>query len=339
MAAPAAIVDQEGIIGLAFGFWSAKVLLSAVELGVFGVLARRPLSSAELAAVIGVHPRGALDFFDSLVAAGLLQRTGDEYANGPAASLYLVPEAPGYIGGLLEMGSARLYPVWGKLTDALRTGQPQNEAKDGSDYYENLGHDNVRLGRFLRGMAGLSKAAAQGIAQKFHWRLYATFADLGGAQGTLAVELATTHGHLRGITFDLPAVAPFFDECVRAAGLQERLTFQAGDFFTDPLPQADVYVLGHVLHNWSLEDKRRLLQRAYDKLSVGGRLVVHEALIDDERRENLFGLLGSLNMLLVTPAGFAFTGSECASWMREVGFKDIRVEHLSGPDWMIVGLK
>jgi hypothetical protein len=117
------------------------------------------------------------------------------------------------------------------------------------------------------------------------------------------------------------------------------LRFYPGDFFEDPLPAADVLVMGHILHDWDLHEKRLLLEKAYEALPEGGALIVYEALIDDERRENAFGLLMSLNMLIETPAGFDFTGEDCSSWMRDAGFRETYVEHLVGPDSMVVGIK
>jgi SAM-dependent methyltransferase len=225
------------------------------------------------------------------------------------------------------------------LTDALRSGLPQNEAKEEKDYYGNLGRDQDRLRTFLRGMTGLSMMASQSIAQRFPWHEYSSFVDLGGAQGTLAIQLAKTHEHLTGINFDLPAVEPYFHEEVGRASLGHRVRFHGGDFFAERLPQADVLIMGHVLHNWSLAEKRILIRKAYDALPRGGALIVYEALIDEERNENRLGLLMSLNMLLVTSKGFVFTGSECKSWMNEAGFRSTRVEHLHGSDSMVIGLK
>ena len=153
------------------------------------------------------------------------------------------------------------------------------------------------------------------------------------------MQIALAHPHLAGGGFDLPSVRPVFEQYVARNGLSERLRFHAGDFFTDPLPAADVLVMGHILHDWDLDEKRRLLAKAYEALPAGGALIVYEALIDDERRENAFGLLMSLNMLIETPGGFDYTGADCLGWMREAGFREARVEHLTGPDSMVVGLK
>ena len=331
--------DVTRLLLLGLDFWKAKAVLSAVELGVFAQLSRGPLSAEELARALGLHGRGARDFFDALVALGILTRAEERYSNGFAAGEYLVPRKPSYMGGALELANSRLYPVWGKLTDALRTGLPQNEAQQESDYYGSLSRDRERLGMFLRAMTGLSMASSRAIARKFPWNNYQTFVDVGGAQGELSIELASRHPHLRGATFDLPPVQPFFEERVAQFGLGERLRYVAGDFFRDPLPEAQVVIMGHVLHNWSLEQKKILIARAFAALPTGGVLVIYEALIDDERRQNAFGMLMSLNMLLVTSGGFVFTGTECAEWLSEAGFRETRVEHLQGPDSMVIGQK
>jgi hypothetical protein len=241
---------------------------------------------------------------------------------------------------MLEMANARLYPFWGSLTEALRTGQMQNEAKGGEEnFFTALYADPARLEGFLKGMTGISMGAAMAIANKFPWNQYETFVDIGTAQGGLPVQVALAHDHLSGGGFDLPAIGPIFEEYVDSHGLSERLRFYPGNFFEDPLPKADVLVMGHILHDWPLEEKKILLGKAYEALPEGGALIVYEAIIDDERRENAFGLLTSLNMLIETPGGFDYTGAECSSWMREAGFRETYVEHLVGPDSMVVGTK
>lgn len=332
--------DPQALISLGLSFWSAKTLLSAVELGVFTELAGAPLAGDVLARRLGLHPRGARDFFDALIALKMLECSDGLYANTPLTDSYLDRAKPTYIGGILELANARLYPVWGALTEALRSGQPQNEAKEEEKgYYDNLCRDPVRLRNFLQGMTGLSMEASKGIAEKFPWPGYSTFVDLGGAQGVLSIQLATAHDHLMGGSFDLSPIGPFFDEYVASFGLERRLRFYPGDFFKDPLPAADVFIMGHVLHNWALEEKRLLIRKAYEALRPAGVLLVYEALIDDARSQNVFGLLMSLNMLLVTSGGFVFTGPECETWMREAGFSQTRVEHLVGPDSMVIGIK
>src|SRR5215207_5202728 len=329
----------EPILQLGLGFWGSKSLLSAVEIGLFTELAKGSLDFETLAERLMLHPRSARDFLDALVALGMLERDGARYANTPETDLFLDQAKPSYIGGILEMNNARLYAFWDSLTEALRTGQPQNEAKGGENFFTALYADPGRLEGFLKAMTGSSLGAAMAIANKFPWDKYETFVDVGTAQGGLPVQIALAHDHLSGGGFDLPPVAPFFEKYVDSHGLGDRLRFYPGDFFGDPLPKADVLVMGHILHDWNLEEKRLLLEQAYEALPEGGALIVYEALIDDERRENAFGLLMSLNMLIETPAGFDYTGADCSSWMRDVGFRETYVEHLVGPDSMVVGIK
>jgi hypothetical protein len=324
---------------LGVGFWGSKTLLSAVELGLFTELAKGSLDAGALSQRLGLHQRSSRDFLDALVALGMLQRIGDQYSNTPETDRFLDRTKPSYIGGLLEMANARLYPFWGSLTEGLRTGQPQNEIKSGRDAFEVLYQDPVRLRMFLQAMTGLSMGASVAIAQKFPWDQYQTFIDIGGAQGGLPVQVALAHAHLSGGSFDLPAVGPIFEEYVHSFGLDERLRFHPGDFFVDPLPPADVLIMGHILHDWNLEEKRLLLTKAYEALPRDGALIVYEAVIDDDRRQNAVGLLTSLNMLIETTGGFDYTGADCSGWMRDAGFRETRVEHLVGPDSMVVGIK
>jgi O-methyltransferase domain/Dimerisation domain len=332
-------LTPDGILQLGLSFWASKTLLSAVELGLFTELAKGPLDANTLADRLGVHPRSARDFFDALVALHMLERNGDSYSNTAETDLFLDREKPSYMGGMLEMANSRLYQFWGSLTEALRTGQPQNEIRQGQNLFAALYADEDRLKSFLKGMTGISLGAAIAIANKFPWKEYKTFVDVGTAQGGLAVQVALTHQHLRGGGFDLPAIQPVFEEYVNSQGLGDRLRFYPGDFFNDPLPNVDVIVMGHILHDWNLEQKRLLLSRAYEAIPKGGAVIVYDAIIDDDRRENAFGLLMSLNMLIETQEGFDYTGADCVSWMRDVGFREARVEHLLGPDSMVIGIK
>lgn len=333
-------LTSDGIMQLGMGFWGSKALLSAVELGLFTELAKAgPLDCAALTQRLGLHRRSARDFLDALVALGMLQRDGERYANTPETAQFLDQAKPSYIGGFLEMANARLYPFWGALTEALRSGSPQNEAKRGESFFPVLYADPTRLETFLRAMTSISLPSAQAIARQFPWAQHRTFLDIGCAQGGLPVQVALAHPHLSGGGMDLPVVRPIFDAYVRSQGLNERLRFHPGDFFRDPLPSAEVLVMGHILHDWDLEEKRKLLKKAYDALPPGGALIVYETLIDDDRRRNAMGLLMSLNMLIETPGGFDYTGADCQGWMRDSGFRETRVEHLVGPESMVVGLK
>ena len=332
-------LTPDRIMQLGFGFWGSKTVLTAVELGLFTELARKPLDAGALTKRLELHPRSARDFFDALVALGMLKRVGTRYANTSETALFLDRAKPSYVGGILEMANARLYPFWGSLTEGLRTGKPQNEVKTGEDFFGTLYADPQRLEGFLKAMTGLSQGTARAIAGKFPWKKYRSFADIGCAQGGVAVEISLAHKQLTGQGMDLPVVGPIFEAYARTKKVEKRLTFHPGDFFKDLLPKTDVLIMGHILHDWDLEEKMMLLRKAYEALPTGGALIVHEALIDDARKQNAFGLLMSLNMLIETHGGFDFTGADCTQWMKKVGFKQTKVEKLAGPDSMVIGIK
>jgi hypothetical protein len=322
------------------GFWASKTLLSAVEMELFTELARHPESGEALRDRLGLHPRSSQDFLDALVALGFLERDDGIYRNTPSTDLFLDKRKPSYVGGLLEMANHRLYRFWGGLTEALRTGQVQNEAKSGEmPFFEALYADPARLKEFLAAMTGLSHGANLAIATKFAWGEYETFVDVGTAQGDLAVQIALANEHLTGVGFDLPEVEPIFEDYVERNSVQDRVRFAAGDFFADALPKADVVLMGHILHDWSLDEKRTLIRKAHEALSDGGALIVYETIIDDDRSTNAFGLLMSLNMLIETEHGFDYTAADCMDWMRDAGFSTTRAEHLVGPDSMVIGVK
>jgi hypothetical protein len=241
--------SPEEIMQVGLGFWPSKVLLSAIEMGVFTLLAKQPGDLADLRSRLGLHPRSARDFFDALVALGFLKRDNGIYRNTPETEFFLDRGKPSYLGGFLEMANERLYPFWGHLTEALQTGLPQNEAKQGGNFFSALYADPARLAGFLHAMSALSRPANISIARQLPWPKYRSFADIGTAQGDLAVQIALHNPHLTGTGFDLGPVGPLFIDYVAAHGLSDRLRFVAGDFFADAFPQADVFLMGHILHD------------------------------------------------------------------------------------------
>ena len=328
------------ILQIGLGFWASKTLLSAVEMEVFTELAKHPADLETLTGRLGLHPRSSRDFLDALVALGFLERKDGIYSNAPETDLFLDKNKPSYVGGMLEMANRRLYMHWGHLTKALRTGQPQGEAgPNATETFAALYADPARLKNFLGAMTGVSRGANMAIAAKFPWAQYKTVTDLGPAQGDLLTQVATKNTHLTGTGLDLPEVGPVFEEYIEHHGLSSRVKFQPGSFFTDAIPSAEVIMMGHILHDWNLEEKRMLIRKAYEALPEGGAFIAYDAIIDDDRKKNAFGLLMSLNMLIETPGGFDFTGADCTGWMKEAGFRETRVEHLVGPDSMVVGTK
>ena len=329
-------VDPSHIMQVGMGFWASKTVLSAVELELFTKLGAGALSGEEIRELLGLHPRATYDFLDTLVALGFLQRTGDgedgRYENTADGAFFLDKQSPAYIGGILEMANARLYPFWADLTEALRTGQPQNEVKHtGSPVFEELYRDPARLEQFMLAMQGISLGPFNALAEKFDFSKFETVCDLGGATGQLCIILAARHPHLRCTSFDLPAVAPIAERHIAEAGVQDRVSVGGGDFFVDPLPKADVITMGLILHDWNLERKMQLIRSAYEALPEGGAFIVIENLIDDARRENAFGLMMSLNMLIEFGDAFDYTGADFAGWCKDAGFKDVSFLPLAGP--------
>jgi len=320
----------------AFAFWNAKTLLTAIEFDLFTQLGDQKMTGPELGKELGIHPRGIYDFFDALVAMKFLERDGDgpesRYFNNTSGKTFLVRTSPQYIGGILEMLNARLFKYWHDLPEALRTGEAQNEVKHGQKgIFETLYEDQPRLEQFLGAMAGISRFNYQALAEKFDFSSYETLCDAGGASGLLCIEVAKKNPHLKCTTFDLPPVAPIAEKSIDKAGLNDRVKVASGSFFEDDIPKADVITMGLILHDWDLEKKKLLVRKAYDALPEGGAFIAIESLIDDARRENVFGLLMSLNMLIETGSGFDYTGADFQGWCREVGFKRFEVLHLAGP--------
>ena len=329
-------LDPSHIMQVGMGFWPSKTVLSAVELELFTQLGDESMTGEEIGERLDLHPRGIYDFLDTLVALRFLERDGEgndgRYRNTPESAAFLDKRSPAYIGGILEMANARLYPFWGDLTDALRTGKPQNEVKHaGKSMFDELYSDPARLEQFMNAMQGISRGNFQALSEKFDFSNYKTLCDVGGATGVLCTTVATRHPHLQCTSYDLPVVVPIAERAIAAAGFSDRVTAASGDFFADPLPEADVITMGLILHDWNLDRKMHLIRAAYDALPEGGAFIVIENLIDDARRENAFGLMMSLNMLIEFGDAFDYTGSDFAGWCREVGFRDVEILPLTGP--------
>ncbi len=329
-------VNPGKIFEVGFAFWTSKVLLTAVELEVFTTLGDQQLTGEEIRKKLKWHERGVYDFLDTLVSMKFLNRVGNgptaKYSNTEETALFLDKNKSTYVGGILEMASQRLYRFWHDLPAALKTGQAQNEVKHSQKpMFEELYADLPRLEQFMGAMTGISRGNFQALAEKFDFSRYKTLCDVGGATGILSILAAKQHTHLNCITFDLPQVEPIAKKHIKKEGLEKRIQVVAGDFFKDQLPKADVITMGMILHDWNLQNKKHLIKLAYDALPKGGALIAVENIIDDARRENTFGLLMSLNMLIEFGDAFDFTFAEYKSWCQEIGFTKFELIHLAGP--------
>ena len=328
--------DPFSIMKTAFGFWESKVLLTAVEMELFTMLGLGSMTGKEIEKKLSLHPRGTYDFLDALVSMGFLDRDGDgpggRYMNTETSRQYLDKNGNTYLGGILEMLNTRLFKYWDDLPEALRTGKPQNEIKHSQKpLFEELYADIPRLEQFMGAMTGLSRQNFIALAQKFDFSKYRTLCDVGGAAGVLSIAVAEKHRNLVCTSFDLPVVEPIAKRSIEKAGLSDRIKTASGDFFKDPLPKADVITMGMILHDWNLEKKKHLIKSAFEALPPKGALIAVENIIDDARRENTFGLLMSLNMLIEFGDAFDFTGADFREWCGEAGFREFEVVHLMGP--------
>ena len=332
------------IMEVGMAFWPAKTLLSAVKLGLFTHLGRGSVTGHELQHSLGLHDRSNPDFFDTLVALKFLERDGDGpeslYRNTAETAAFLDQASPHYMGGFLEMANDRLYPFWNDLSEALKTGQPQNETKHGgAGVFEELYSKPERLEQFMDAMAGISAGNFMALAEKFDFSRYNTLCDVGGAAATLSMIVAGRHPHLQVTSADLPQATAIAAKKIAAAGLSDRVLAMNIDFFKDPLPSADVITMGMILHDWNLENKMMLIRKAYEALPEGGAFIAIETIIDDARRENAFGLMMSLNMLVEFGVAFDFTGADFDGWCKKAGFKRTEVIHLAGPASAAVAYK
>jgi len=328
----------------ATAFWASKVLLTAVELDIFTKLGEGAATAAELGKAAGLHPRGTYDFFDALVALKFLNRDGDgpsgKYRNTPETATFLNKKSPAYIGGMPEMLNSRLFGFWNGLGTALKTGQPQNETRHGGKpVFEAIYSNQASLGEFLGAMTGLQAANFAQLAEKFDFSRYHTVSDIGGALALLSRIVASRHPHLTFKSFDLPPVAPLAQKHVNAAGMQGRIEIVSGDFFVDPLPRADLITMGNILHDWNLEKKKILIKKVYEALPADGAFIAIENVIDDARRENAFGLLMSLNMLIELGDAFDYTGADFRTWCSEAGFRRFEIIPLAGPTSAAIAYK
>ncbi|MFB9235116.1 methyltransferase [Plantactinospora siamensis] len=326
--------DPQSILRLGTAFCEAKALLTGLEVRLFDHLHEAgPLAAAAIAERLSLHLRGVPHFLDLLVTMNVLTRSEDGYANSPATDRYLVRSEPSYLGGFLERANHNLYPAWGRLGEALRTGRQQSAA----DYREMIKNPRA-LRRFLDMMDALTNRIGPELADAVDWSEVRTVVDVGGARGNLLSHVVKANPHLSGIVFDLPEDAEPFAEHVAALGLTERMRFEPGSFFTDPLPAADAVVIGHVLHDWSPQERAMLVGKAFEALTPGGFLVIYDPMVDHElsHPENL---VVSLDMLLTTDGGSEYSPEEARGWLRDAGFVSVTERPLADSDTLLVARK
>ena len=336
----------ESIMKIGTGFWASKILLSAVKFQIFTTLAeKKSMSAMDIKTHLGFKctDRNVYDYLDALTTFGFLKRDGlwetATYSNDDNTDFFLDKSKPSYIGGILEMLNNRLYKFWETLEEGLLTGLPQNEAKSGGNLFEALYSDANRLKEFVYAMSGIQMGNFMAFAQTFDFSNYKTLVDVGGSAALLSLMVAKHQPHMTCVSWDLPVVAPIANETINKFQLQDRVTTANGDFFKDQFPKADIVVMGNILHDWDEETKLMLMKKAYDALPEGGAFVAMEAIIDDERKKNAFGLMMSINMLIETGKGFDYTFADFNKWAKETGFASTKIIPLSGPSSAAIAFK
>jgi SAM-dependent methyltransferase len=321
------------ILRLGHGFRDAQALLTAVELDLFSVLGDGPLTEAEVRTRLRLAGPGMSEWLRLLVALGLLERADGRYRNAPGAGRYLVRDRGDYLGGFLLGAKFALYPVWDRLGDGLRTGAPQA----GGSFAEML-DDAGQLGQFARMMDGITEALAEPLLESYDWSRHHSVLDVGGCRGNLAARLRLAHPHLDMHVFDLPQLEPLFEEHMAEVGLAGAVTFHPGDFFADPLPEADALIFGHILHDWNPAQRELLVRKAYPAVLPGGALLVYDRMLDPDHwsAENL---VASVNMLLVTDGGAEYTGAQLRRHLEDAGFRWRHDQPLGAYETLVVAEK
>ncbi|HLY71307.1 MAG TPA: methyltransferase [Puia sp.] len=327
-----------GIMQIGTGFWASKILLSAIRFQLFTLLAvqkKMPAKNIKASLNLNCTDRHIYDYLDALTAFGFLNREGiletAVYSNSIDTDTFLDKNKPSYIGGLLEMLNNRLYRFWGDLEEGLITGLPQNEVKHGKDFFGLIYQDPTKLNEFVTAMSGIQMGNFMTFAQKFDFSKYKTLTDIGGSAGLLSVMVAKHQAHMNCTTLDLPPVEPIAKQTIQKFQLTDRVNAQSGDFFATDFPKSDLITMGNILHDWDEEKKIMLMKKAYEALPDSGAFVAIESIIDNQRKQNVFGLMMSLNMLIETGTGFDYTFADFTRWAKMVGFKSTVLLPLTGP--------
>jgi len=330
-------MEPARIYEMATGNWLSRALSVALRSGLFAK-AVDGLSLDDVAAALRASRRGARMMTDVLVAADLLQREGDTLRTTTLSDAYLVPGRPHYLGDLVHMLDDRLYASWARLEESLRTDGPVVAT------YLDAPPSPEEVGRIVReaiqGLHGLTTIAAEALLQNIDLTHTRRHLDLGGGSGAMAITLARNLPDLDITVVDRAPILAVIEENASAAGVEHRIRRLELDFFEDDLPKGvDVVTISNILHDWSRDQGAALIRRAWQSLRSGGRLVVNEWLLADDRSGPLLSALMSLCMLIETTAGENLTGQEVADLMAGAGFVDLQIIPTSFPHGVVTGVR
>jgi acetylserotonin N-methyltransferase len=332
--------DPQNVLSLLFAFRQSKTMFDAVSLGVFDALEARPQSVGALAERLHANADALQRLLDACVGLKLLAKKGADYANTPEASAYLCRQSPDRLTGYVNYSNDVMWSMWANLKDAVREGTNRWKQTYGWDgpLFSSFYRTEESLREFLMGMHGFGQISSPHVAAAFDLTRFKHLVDLGGGTGHLAIAACRQYPGLTATVYDLPEALPLAREIVSATPVAARIHFEAGDFFQDPLPEADLFSLGRILHDWTEEKITRLLARVFERLPKGGSLLVAEKLLDDDKSGPSLAQMQSLNMLVCTE-GKERTLSEYAELLSKVGFRDVRGSRNQSPLDAILALK
>ena len=305
------------LLQLSGGYWSACALHAGVKLDLFTPLADRPRPVHELAGILNMNERGLGMLLTALAAMDLLEKIGETYVPTPFAVEYLAATSPKYLGHII-LHHHHLMTGWSRLDEAVREGGPISGRVSLTD-------DEDARESFLMGMFNLAMQIAPRIVGSVDLNGRRRLLDLGGGPGTYAVHFCQQNPRLSAVVFDLPTSRRFAEQTIARFGLSDRIEFQAGNYLADDVEGSfDVAWLSHILHSEDPEGCAIIIRKAVAALEPGGLILVQEFILDDGRDGPLFPALFSLNMLLGTPAGQAYSGAELCTLLSAAGVRDLR---------------
>ncbi len=331
--------DPTIVLDLLEAFRRSKTMFAAVELGVFDAV-KVPRQLDELTQELGCDRIALMTLLDSCVAFGLLTRNKDKYVNTPVAEAYLTQASPLRMTGYIHYSNRVMWKMWANLEDAVRDGT--HRWKQTFDFdgpiFSHFFRTDESMQEFLMGMHGFGMITSPHVVNAFDLSRFRVLADLGGATGHLAIAACHRYAQMRGIVFDLPHALDLARNMVVSSGMSNRIEVVGGDFFADPLPKADLYALGRIVHDWSEPKIKTLLKRIFAALPSGGGLLIGEKIIWEDRTGPRWALMQSLNMIVCTE-GRERTLSDYAVLLEEAGFSFVQGFRTSVPLDAILAVK
>jgi acetylserotonin N-methyltransferase len=332
--------DPGVVVNLLDAFRYSKIMFAAVSLGVFDALENGPQSCVALAQMLGANTDALERLLDACVCLRLLDHDELGYRNTAEASCYLCKNSPHRITGYLNYSNDVLWKMWGNLESAIREGTHRWKQTFGWDgpIFSSFFRTEAAKREFMMGMHGYGLMSSPQVVGAFDLSRYRTLVDLGGGTGHLAEAACKRYPGLNAIVFDLPAVEPLFNELLASSPVRQRITFVGGSFFSDPLPDADLYAVGRILHDWDEKQIQQLLTKVFEHLPSSGALLIAEKLLLEDKSGPLGALSQSLNMLTCTE-GKERSLSEYEAIVKQVGFVDVRGCRLSSPLDAVIAVK